>query len=63
MCAATAAGLYPTLSDAMQAMGSGMEAEFVPDPDRARRYDTLYERYRRLGAFVEEETMRARRTP
>jgi len=40
-----------------------MEAEFVPDPERARRYDALYERYRRLGAFVEEETMRARRGP
>jgi len=63
MCAATAAGLYSTISDAMQAMGSGMEAEFVPDPERARRYDALYERYRRLGAFVEEETMRARRGP
>jgi len=63
MCAATAAGLYSTISDAMQAMGSGMEAEFVPDPERARRYDALYERYRRLGVFVEEETMRARRGP
>ena len=63
MCAATVAGIYPTINDAMRAMGGGMEADYVPDPERARRYDALYERYQRLGAFVEKETMLVGRTP
>jgi L-ribulokinase len=56
MCAATASGVYPSITAAMLAMGGGMDRAYVPDTARARRYDRLYERYRRLGAFVEEET-------
>jgi L-ribulokinase len=62
MCAATVAGVYPDIRSAVEAMGSGMETTYTPDPERARRYTTLYERYKRLARFVEEETINARRT-
>jgi L-ribulokinase len=55
MFAATAAGLYPRVEEAQQAMSSGTEAVYRPDPERAQRYDRLYERYLSLGAFVENE--------
>ena len=58
MCAATAAGIHPTLEDAQVAMGSGFETEYRPDAENARRYDSLYRGYSRLGDFFEEEFMR-----
>ncbi|HEX9079769.1 MAG TPA: ribulokinase, partial [Desulfuromonadaceae bacterium] len=63
MCAATAARIYPRVESAMRAMGSGLETEYVPDPERARLYQTLYDRYRRLGGFIEEETLQMRSAP
>jgi hypothetical protein len=39
-------------------MGSGFETEYQPDPDMAVKYAIPYERYKRLGAFVERETGR-----
>jgi L-ribulokinase len=62
MCAAAAAGVHPTLDAAKQAMGSGVEREYRPDPTRAAQYGTLYERYRRLGAFIESEIMKEQHT-
>jgi L-ribulokinase len=62
MCAAAAAGLHPSLDAAKQAMGSGVEREYLPDPTRTRIYDRLYERYRRLGAFIEADIMKEHRT-
>jgi len=56
MFAATAAGLYGRIEDAQRAMSPGTEAVYRPDPERARRYDRLYDDYRALGAFVERET-------
>ncbi len=53
MFAATAAGLYDRVEEAQQAMSSGTEAVYRPDPARAGRYDRLYEDYLALGAFVE----------
>lgn len=53
MFAATAAGLYPKVEDAMEAMGSGFDAEYRPDPQRAAFYAKRYQKYRKLGAFVE----------
>jgi L-ribulokinase len=55
MFAATVAGLYPTVEEAKQAMGSGMEREYRPNPENAAKYSTLYERYSRLGGFIENE--------
>jgi L-ribulokinase len=56
MFAATVAGLYPGVGDAMTALGSGWEREYTPDPANAARYALLYKRYRRLARFVEDET-------
>jgi L-ribulokinase len=58
MFAATAAGLYPRVEQAQQAMSSGTEAVYRPDPDRARHYDRVYSDYLALGAFVENEVTR-----
>jgi len=62
MFAATAAGLYRRVEEAQRAMSSGTEAVYRPDPERAKRYDHLYQAYLALGAFVEngikQETQR-----
>jgi L-ribulokinase len=55
MFAATAAGLYRRVEEAQQAMSSGTESIYRPDPERAKRYDCLYEDYVALGAFVESK--------
>ncbi len=55
MFAATAAGLYRQVEEAQQAMSSGTESVYRPDPDRAKRYDRLYKDYLALGSFVESE--------
>ena len=57
MFAGVVAGLYPTLADAMEAMESGWEREYTPRAEYVRAYAGLYERYRALAGFVEEETM------
>jgi len=54
MAAATVAGIYPSVEEAQRAMGNGFETEYRPDPDSAAHYRTLYERYRRLGTFIDE---------
>jgi L-ribulokinase len=58
MFAATAAGLYQEIGQAQQAMSSGVDAVYRPDPDRAKRYDRLYKDYLALGSFVENELTR-----
>ena len=55
MFAATAAGLYPRVEQAQQAMSAGTESVYRPDLDRAKRYDRLYKDYVALGSFVESE--------
>ena len=54
MFAATAAGLYPSVEAAQGAMSSGVEKTYRPDPTRAHRYDTVYQNYLKLGAFMEK---------
>ena len=53
MFAAVAAAVHPTVAQAQSAMSSGVETVYRPDPERAKRYDRLYEDYLALGAFVE----------
>jgi L-ribulokinase len=62
ICAATVAGIYPTIQEATRAMGSGFDTEYVPNPENARKYDGLYERYKNLGEYVQNEIM-SRRKP
>ena len=61
MFAAVAAGLYSSVEDAKKGMGSGLESEYRPDPERAKLYGALYDRYNKLGEFVETEIQSMRR--
>jgi L-ribulokinase len=61
MFAATVGGIYGRVEDAIEKMQSGFEQEYRPDRNRAEQYKVLYEKYARLGAFVENETMRSKR--
>lgn len=56
MFAATAAGLYDKVEDAMQAMGQGFDAEYYPDAKRAAIYEKRYQQYKKFGAFIEAQT-------
>ncbi|HEY4337954.1 MAG TPA: ribulokinase [Puia sp.] len=56
MFAATAAGLYPKVEDAMAAIGQGFDATYTPDPARAALYEQRLHRYSRLGNFIEHTT-------
>jgi L-ribulokinase len=63
MFAATAAGVYRQIGDAQQAMSSGVESVYRPDPERARRYDRIYQDYLLLGSFVESKLASVPKTP
>ena len=52
MFAAVVAGIYPTVEDAMAAMGRGFDAEYFPDPQYAEVYQKRYNKYKGLGEFV-----------
>lgn len=53
MCAATAAGIYSTMQDAQKAMGAGFDKEYFPNPEKHQIYLKLFEKYRKLGDFAE----------
>jgi L-ribulokinase len=55
MAAATASGLYPTIEAAQQAMGSGFELVYQPNPANAVQYQKIYNKYSKLCDFVEHE--------
>lgn len=57
MFAATAAGIYPKVEDAMAAMGQGFDAVYHPVPSRVLIYEKRYQNYTRLGAFIEQEAI------
>ncbi|RAJ88021.1 L-ribulokinase [Chitinophaga dinghuensis] len=52
MFAATAAGLYTRVEDAMEAMGQGFDNVYQPDVSRVSLYETRYEKYKSLGEFT-----------
>jgi len=53
MFAATAAGIYPRVEDAMAAMGGGFDVEYQPNGQNAELYARRYKKYIQLGKFVE----------
>lgn len=59
MFAATAAGIYPKVEDAMQAMGPGFMATYTPDAARVPVYAKRYEQYLRTGNFLQQQTTTA----
>jgi L-ribulokinase len=53
MFAATAAGIYEKVEDAMNVIGHGFDAEYKPNKTNAEVYSKRYIRYKQLGNFVE----------
>lgn len=54
MFAATAAGIYNKVEDAMLAMGKGFDAEYQPNKKNTELYNKRYEKYKALGKFIEK---------
>jgi L-ribulokinase len=52
MFAATAAGIYPRVEEAMAAMGQGFEMEYRPSPKRYEFFVKRYQRFQELGDFI-----------
>lgn len=55
MFAATAGGVYTKVEHAMEAMGQGFDMHYTPQPAAASVYARRYEKYRALGAFIEQK--------
>ena len=58
MFAATAAGIYPDITQAQKAMGAGFAREYLPDSQLTEHYDQLYSAYSRYAELVETETQK-----
>ncbi|WP_036877568.1 ribulokinase [Xylanibacter oryzae] len=55
MFAATAAGIYSKVEDAIAAMNSGFSKEYVPNANNVKSYAEIYKKYLKLGEFTEKE--------
>jgi len=53
MFAATVAGIYPKVEDAMAAMGGGFDVEYFPETGNTEFYNKRYQQYLGLGKFTE----------
>jgi len=53
MAAAVVAGIYKNVPEAQKAMGGGFENEYKPDPLKAKKYNEIFENYKKLGSFIE----------
>ncbi len=54
MAASVVAGVYKDIPEAQKAMGGGFEKEYRPDPSRAKKYETLFRKYKELGQLIEK---------
>lgn len=54
--AAVAAGIYPDVLTAKNAMSNGFDKAYHPQAAQVEVYQKLYEKYNQLGAFVESQT-------
>ncbi len=55
MFAAVVAGIYPTVEEAMAAMGRGFDVAYYPENRNADLYAKRFRQYRELGNFVEQQ--------
>ena len=53
--AAVAAGIYPSIEKAQEAMASGCAKEYKPNAENHAKYEALYEEYLKLGAYCESK--------
>jgi L-ribulokinase len=56
MFAATAAGFYASVEDAMESMGQGFDAAYHPRPENVAYFQKRYDLYKQLGTFIESKT-------
>lgn len=54
MFAAVAAGIYPSVERAMEAMGTGFEKEYQPNIKKQKMYRMHYQQYLGLGRYLEK---------
>ena len=57
MFAATAAGIYSQVDQAMQAMGAGFEKTYYPNQEKVDLYQRRYQKYQSLGNYLEKNLM------
>lgn len=55
MCAAAAAGLYPSLLEAQKAMSNGFDKEYSPNNGNILIYEKLYREYSKLADLIEKD--------
>jgi L-ribulokinase len=58
MFAAVAAGIHPDIGSAMNKMGSGFDAEYHPNFENAKSYETFYQNYKMYSQDLETLQMR-----
>lgn len=58
MAASVVAGVHKDIPAAQKAMGGGFEKEYKPDPVQAKKYETLFKKYKELGSFIENSTLK-----
>jgi len=54
MAASVVSGVHRDIPSAQKAMGNGFEQEYHPDTGKAKKYETLFKKYKELGAFIEK---------
>jgi L-ribulokinase len=54
MFAATVCGIYPTISEAMNAMGQGFDIHYNPQPIVVELYMKRYKKYKKFGELAEK---------
>jgi len=54
MAASVVAGVHKDIPAAQKAMGGGFEKEYKPNPERAKKYESLFRKYKELGSFIEK---------
>ncbi len=57
MSASVVSGIYKDIPSAQKAMGGGFEKEYLPDPERAKKYEALFKKYKELGSIIEKRQL------
>jgi len=55
IAAAVVGGLYPTVEEAQKQMNGDVECEYKPNAENAKYYEQQYNKYKKLGGFIEKE--------
>jgi L-ribulokinase len=55
MAASVVAGRFNSFETAQKSMGAGYEKEYIPDKQNVAKYNRLYQKYVKLGNFIEIE--------